>query len=125
MCLECKHILRDAAAGFTADEVPLDEARANFMDAFRGHYRPVDAETVYARRACRKCGRFRARHDTGCCEWCGRPWRKFPAKRSKKKPTHPIGEPTMAAVVNPSAARQRSAAVGSSSTDGTIPGGAL
>ena len=85
VCLECKHIERAAAAGYTADEVPIEEARANFMAVFGGHYRPVDVDAVYSRNLCRKCGRFRARHDTGRCEWCGRPWRKYPAKRTTKR----------------------------------------
>ena len=81
ICLECKHILRDAAAGYTADEVPLEQARANFMALFRGNFRPMDADTVYTRGACRRCARFRARRDTGCCEWCSGP-RRFPPKRT-------------------------------------------
>jgi len=84
ICLECKHILRDAAAGYTADEVPIEQARANFMDVFAGHYRPVAAaDTIYVRGACRRCARFRARRDTGCCEWCGGP-RRFPPKRTNR-----------------------------------------
>jgi hypothetical protein len=83
VCLECKHIERDALAGFTAPEVPIEAARANFMDAFRGHYRQMDTSAVYMRGACRMCARFTARHDTGRCEWCSGP-RRFPPKRSKK-----------------------------------------
>jgi len=83
ICRECKHIARDAAAGFVAAEVDLDEARANFMAVFANQYRAVDVDAVYMRGACRRCGRFRARHDTGCCEWCGGP-RRFPPKRSKR-----------------------------------------
>jgi hypothetical protein len=86
VCLECKHIERDRRAGHVAAEVSLDDARANFMDAFRGHYRPLDTSAVYMRGACRKCARFRARHDTGSCEWCSRPWRPRAPKRTKKKP---------------------------------------
>lgn len=84
VCLECKRIGRDALAGFTAPEVALDEARANFVEVFGGRFRRMDASAVYMRGACRRCGRFRARHDTGCCEWCGGP-RRFPAKRSRKQ----------------------------------------
>jgi hypothetical protein len=86
VCLECKHIARAAAAGFTAPEVPIEEARANFMAVFGANFRQMDTDAVYVRGACRKCARFRARHDTGCCEWCSRPWRPRPPKRSKKKP---------------------------------------
>ena len=86
VCLECKHIERDRRRGYTSAEVPLDEARANFMGAFRGLYRPLDADAVYMRGACRKCARYVARHDTGCCEWCSRPWRPRAPKRTKKKP---------------------------------------
>lgn len=85
VCRECKHIERDVRAGFTADEVPLDEARANFTAVFRVLYRPMDADVIYMRGACRKCARYRARHDTGCCEWCSGP-RRFPAKRTGRKP---------------------------------------
>ena len=85
VCLECKRIERDRRAGYVAAEVPLADARANFMDAFRGHYRPLGIDAIYMRGACRKCARYVARHDTGCCEWCSGP-RRFPPKRSKKKP---------------------------------------
>jgi hypothetical protein len=80
VCLECKHIARAAAAGHTAPEVPIEEARANFMAVFRANFRQMDADVVYMPGACRKCGRFRARRDTGCCEWCSGP-RRFPVKR--------------------------------------------
>jgi hypothetical protein len=84
VCAECKHILRDAAAGFVAQEVSLDEARANFTAVFSGQYRPVESDdAVYGRGACRRCARFRARRDTGCCEWCGGP-RRFPLKRTNR-----------------------------------------
>ena len=86
ICLECKHIIRAAAVGYTAPEVSLESARAIFMEAFQGRYRPLDASVLYMRGACRVCARFRARHDTGKCEWCSGP-RRFPAKRSKKKTT--------------------------------------
>jgi hypothetical protein len=85
VCLECKHIDRDARAGYTAPEIPIEEARAAFMAVFRGHYRPTDADNVYMRGACRKCARSRARHDTGCCEFCSRPWRPRPPKRTRTK----------------------------------------
>lgn len=84
LCLECAHIERDRRRGFVATEVSLDEARRNFMDVFGARYRQVNADTVYNRGACRQCARFRARHDTGRCEWCSGP-RRFPAKRSKKR----------------------------------------
>lgn len=84
VCLECKHIERDRRRGFTAPEVHLDAARANFIEAFRGHFRQMDAGVLYLPGACRICGRFRARRDTGCCEWCGGP-RRFPPKRSKTR----------------------------------------
>ncbi len=87
VCLECRHIARAAAAGFIAAEVPIEEARANFMAVLAGHYRPMDGNAVYTRAACRRCGRFRARHDTGCCEWCSGP-RRFPAKRTRR--TKPV-----------------------------------
>lgn len=92
VCLECRHIQRDAAAGFTAAEVPVAESRASFMAVFRGRFRRVDAneDGVYMRGACRRCGRFRARHDSGCCEWCGGP-RRFPPKRRPKRTTSAVG----------------------------------
>jgi hypothetical protein len=83
MCSECKHIARDARAGYIAAEVKLDQARAAFLAVFGNRYRPLDVSAVYGD-TCR-CGRFRARYDTRKCEWCGRPWRKFPAKRTKRK----------------------------------------
>ena len=88
VCLECKHIERDSRRGFIADEVPIEVARAAFMAVFGGHYRPLDADAVYMRGACRKCARFRARHDTGCCEWCSRPWRARAPKRTSKTALH-------------------------------------
>lgn len=84
VCLECKHIERDRRRGFTAPEAPLAESRATFMAAFRGRFRRMDASVLYLRGACRNCARFRARRDTGLCEWCGGP-RRFPRKRSKRK----------------------------------------
>lgn len=80
ICAECRHIERDRGAGYTAEEVTLDEARANFMAVFAGLYRP-HVDVIYGV-TCR-CGRFRARRDTGKCEWCSGP-RRFPAKRTKK-----------------------------------------
>ena len=85
LCAECKHIARDVRAGFTAPEVPIEEARAAFMAVFGGHYRPMDASAVYMPGACRKCARFRARWDSGACEWCSRPWRPRPKKKPRKK----------------------------------------
>ena len=87
VCRECKHIVRDARAGYTAPEVPIEVARRAFMAVFGGLYATQSADAVYMRGACRKCARFRARHDTGCCEWCSGP-RRFPAKRSKKPTSH-------------------------------------
>lgn len=84
LCRECKHILRDARAGFTAPEVTVDEARTNFMAVFPD-YRHLDTSAVYMRGACRRCARFAARRDTGCCEWCSGPTR-FPSKRRKNRP---------------------------------------
>lgn len=82
MCAECRHIERDRRAGFVADEVSnLDEARTNFMAVFAGLYRP-HADVIYGD-TCR-CGRFKARRDTGRCEWCSGP-RRFPTKRKKKR----------------------------------------
>ena len=85
ICLECKHILRDARAGYTAAEVPLDIARAAFMAVFTGYRKLEDTSTIYMRGACRRCARFVARRDTGCCEWFSGPVR-FPQRR-RKKPT--------------------------------------
>jgi hypothetical protein len=84
VCAECKHIERDRRRGYIADEVPIEVARANFMEVFGGHYRPVSADAVYMPGACAKCARFRARHDTGRCEWCSRPWRPRASKRTRK-----------------------------------------
>ncbi len=86
ICAECRHIARDARAGFIAQEVSnLDEARTNFVTVFP-IYRPQSADAIYMRGACRVCGTFRARHDTGKCEWHSRPWTPRPPKRTKKKP---------------------------------------
>lgn len=80
LCRECKHIERDARAGYTAPEATLDEARANFIAAFPG-WRKLDASAIYMRGACRRCARFVARRDTGKCEWCSRPTRFKPRRR--------------------------------------------
>ena len=81
LCLECKHIERDRRAGFTADEeVHLDEARTNFVAVFAGQYRHQSTGTIYGD-TCR-CGRFRARRDTGKCEWCTGP-RRWPKKKRR------------------------------------------
>lgn len=94
LCLECKHILRDAVVGYTAVEIPIEHARANFMDVFQGHFRRADAaDAVYTRGACRRCGRYRARFDTKRCEWCGGP-RRFPPKRSSKRTSVSIRRPS-------------------------------
>ena len=85
LCAECKHIERDRRRGYTAPEVPIEEARAAFMAVFGGHYRQLDASVVYMPGACRKCARFRARWDSGACEWCSGP-RRFPPKRGKTTP---------------------------------------
>ena len=85
LCAECKHIERDQRRGYTTDEVTLDEARQNFMTALTGHYRPQDITTHYSQ-TCR-CGRFRARNDTGKCEWCSRPWKPRAPKRTTRKKT--------------------------------------
>ena len=85
VCLECKHIERDRRRGYTAAEVSnLDEARTHFMRMFTGLYRPQSADAIYMRGACRVCGEFRARHDTGKCEWHSRPWRPRQPKRTRK-----------------------------------------
>ena len=78
ICAECRYIERDRRRGFTAEEVHLDEARANFTAVFAGLWRNhVD---VFYGDTCR-CGRFRARRDTGKCEWCTGP-RRFKRKRA-------------------------------------------
>ena len=78
LCAECRHIERDRRRGFTADEVSnLDTARANFMAVFGGRYRQQSTGVIYGD-TCR-CGRFRARRDTGRCEWCSGP-RRIPKK---------------------------------------------
>lgn len=82
ICAECKHVIRDQRRGFTADEVSnLDTARANFMAVFGGHYRQQSIHTIYGQ-TCR-CGRFRARKDTGKCEWCSGP-RRIPKKQRRQ-----------------------------------------
>ena len=81
LCAECRHIERDRRRGFTADEVPLDQARANFMAVFGGRFRQQSIHTIYGQ-TCR-CGRFRARKDTGKCEWCSGP-RRIPKKQRRQ-----------------------------------------
>jgi len=79
ICAECRFIERDRRRGFTAEEVHLDEARANFSAVFAGLWRQhVD---VFYGDTCR-CGRFRARRDTGKCEWCTGP-RRWPRKKQR------------------------------------------
>lgn len=82
LCAECRHIKRDRRRGFTAEEVSnLDTARRNFLAVFAGHYRQQSTDTVYGD-PCR-CGRFRARRDTGKCEWCSGP-RRIPNKQRRQ-----------------------------------------
>jgi hypothetical protein len=47
-------------------------------------FRYVSVDSVYMRGACAKCARFRARWDSGKCEWCSRPWRPRPKKKPRK-----------------------------------------
>jgi hypothetical protein len=66
------------------------------LDSRRGHhsagwcaclYQPsndLDPDSIYMAGACARCGQFRARHDTGKCEWCSGP-RRFPMKRRKSR----------------------------------------
>ncbi len=82
LCRECKQIERDARVGHTAAEVTLDEARVNFVTVFPG-YRQRDLSAVYMPGACRGCGQFVARRETGRCEWCS-PNRRRPKKRARK-----------------------------------------